>query len=332
MNAFVSINHGFGGAEKQFDQLFKDMSQAGQLDESWGYERHDLQQMTRLQSLRRLWRLRGGRVVLNMSVLGIGVWPLLLLRLMGHRVLLYPHVVVSPALSRPRLWRVRRWLQRVSVGLATRVVAISDGNRETMQAFTPAGKIETIYNYVACENDAPVQLKPGLRDVAIIGRLQDQHKQQLSFIRRHGSFLKEHDITLHLFGSGPDEAQIREEVQRQSLQAHVVFHGWLQEQEIFSHPFRFVLNLSRWEGLPLSILESIYHDRIVLLSNIPGNRELTTADYVFSGDDELREVLLRHVILQAPDLDTLNAQKQRLYARCRRAQALTRLGEVLTSL
>lgn len=329
MKAFVSVNRGFGGAEKQFDQLVADLRAAGVVDDIWRFERHDLGQRSLLPTLISLFRLRRGVVVYNMSVLGIGVLPLLFLWLLGNRIVLYPHVVVSPAKSRPRLWLLRAALQRVSTRVAHRVIAISDGNLFTLERFVPREKISVIYNYVTCENDRPFQLGQLNRDIAIIGRLQDQHKQQLTFLRRHGALLKAEDLIIHLFGSGPDEQDIKACVAQQGLQDQVVMHGWCDEAHIYAQPFSFVLNLSRWEGLPLSILEAIYQDRIVLLSDVDGNRELAYGDFVFKSDDELHQLLLQAVVRLDINVELLAAQKRRLYARCNRDRAMRLLGAVL---
>lgn len=332
MKSFVSVNRGFGGAEKQFDQMVKDLRAAGIVGEDWTYQRHDLSSTSHLATLRALCSQRGGTVVYNMSVLGIGVWPLLLLRLLGNRILLFPHVVVSPARSRPKMWRLRAWLQWFSTRLADRIVAISDGNLFTLERFVPRKKLIVVYNYVGCENDIPFQANPLNREIAIVGRLQDQHKQQLTFLRCHGDLLREKGLVLHLFGSGPDEAAIRKTVEERGLEAHVVLHGWCDEDAIYAHPFSFVLNLSRWEGLPLSILEAIYRDRIVLLSDVDGNRELAYGDFLFKSDEELQELLVRMVVNQDIDYALLLAQKRRLYHRCHRERSLRLLGQALEDL
>ncbi len=332
MKAFVSVNSGFGGAEKQFDRMVHDLRAAGVVGDDWTYQRHDLSSTSRFAMLRALSRQRGGTVVYNMSVLGIGVLPLLLLRLLGNRILLFPHVVVSPAKSRPKLWRLRSWLQRFSTLLADRIVAISDGNLFTLERFVPREKLVVVYNYVDCENDRPFEPMPLNREIAIVGRLQDQHKQQLTFLRRHGDFLREHGLVVHLFGSGPDEAQIRALVADHRLEDHVILHGWCDEDTIYAHRFSFVLNLSRWEGLPLSILEAIYQDRIVLLSDVDGNRELAYGDFLFKSDEELRELLLERVARGNCNLELLKAQKARLYARCNKRRALDNLRHVLATL
>lgn len=332
MNAFVSINRGFGGAEKQFDRLYADMREASALDSTWHYERHDLSQQSMLKTVGALLKLRGRTVVYNMSVLGIGVFPLLLLRLLGNRIFLYPHVVVSPTKSRPRLWLLRLLLQRLCTRLATRVIAISEGNLFTLDRFVPREKMTVIYNYVDCENSRPFVLPELNNEIAIIGRLQDRHKGQLTFVRRHGEFIRDLGLIVHFFGSGPDEAAIRAHVEMEGLQQNFILHGWLSEQEIFSRPFSFVLNLSRWEGMPLSILESIYHDRIVLLSNIDGNRELAYGDFLFKDDSELRAVIERFVMRKHVNQALMQAQKAHVFERCNKRRALALLRETIATL
>jgi len=332
MKTFVSINRGFGGAEKQFDRLYADLRDSphgGTADGSWHYVRIDRASIGWRQMVAALCRLRGGLVVYNMSVLGIGVFPLLLLKALGNRVLLYPHVVVAPAKSRPRLWRLRAWLQRVALRIADKVVMISDGNWFELERFLPAGKAPIVYNYVVCENDRPFQARPLNRRVAVIGRLQDAHKQQLRLLREHGGFVKASGIELHFFGSGPDEAALREQVTVQGLEQHCFFLGWLDEEAIYAHDFSFVLNLSRWEGLPLSVMEALYRDRIVLASDIPGNRELLYGDFLFKNASELRGLLQSLVRDHEIDTELLRAQKHRLFVRCNKAGSLAALQRAL---
>jgi len=329
MNAFVSINVGFGGAEKQFDQLVQDLRAAGIAGDDWTYQRHDLSSTSRLAVLRALWRQRGGTVVYNMSVLGIGVFPMLLLKALGNRIVLYPHVVVAPAKSRPRLWRLRALLQRASLRIADQVIMISDGNWFELERLLPANKATFVYNYVGCENEQPFRLTPLNRKIAVIGRLQDKHKQQLTFLQQHGAFIKEAGLEVHFFGTGPDEGALRKLVRSHDLARHCFFWGWLEEEAIYGHDFSFVLNLSRWEGLPLSVMEALYRDRIVLASDIHGNRELLYGDFLFKNESDLRQLLLSAVRDHQLDVELLRAQKRRLFARCNKERSLKALTHVL---
>lgn len=332
MKAFISINRGSGGAEKQFDRLYEAMSERPSIKGHWSYLRCDRAVMSWWSTLACLLRIRNGVVVYNMSVLGIGVFFLLLLKALGNKIILYPHVVVAPEKSRPRLWRLRAWLQRLSLGVADHVIMISDGNWFELEKYLPPGKSTAVYNYVECENDAVFTLQPLNRNIAVIGRLQNKHKQQIDLVREHGAFIKELGLVLHFFGSGPDESELREQVRILGMQEYAIFHGWQDEESIFANDFSFVLNISRWEGLPLSVMEALYRDRIVLASDINGNRELVYGDFLFKNHDELRNLLRNVVLDQDINISLLQAQKQRLFKRCNQARALATLDSTLLSI
>ena len=329
MAIFVSINKGFGGAEKQFDQLYYDISRFFKSTNNWIYERHDLSSESFFKVLRNVLKIRHQKVIYNMSVLGVEVFFLLLLWALGNRIFLYPHVVVSPAKSRPRLWLIRILLQRVCAHISCKVIAISDGNYFVLERYVAQEKIVRVYNYVSCENSNQFSKNYFNNEIAIIGRMQNKHKRQLDFVRRHGVFVKESGLIIHFFGSGPDELSTRALVKSEGLDDNFIFHGWMSEDEIFSKPFSFVLNLSNWEGLPLSVLESIYRDRVVLASNIDGNRELVYGDFLFANDVDLENILTDMVVNKKINIDLLIAQKNRVFQRCNRNKALSALADLI---
>lgn len=329
MKAFISVNKGFGGAEKLFDQLFRDLRACGMIDSEWVYHRYDLSETSIWQVLRSLSRQRRGTVVYNMSVLGIGVLPLLLLKARLNEIILYPHVVVTPATSRPKFWRLRLYLQWLCTYIADHIVAISDGNRLRLEKLTDPSKLKTVYNYVSCENDAIPIIGSLNTDIAVIGRLQDQHKQQLTFLINNRDFLLKHNFIIHLFGTGPDEKKIRNFITENGLHENIIMHGWCEEETIYSYPFGFVLNLSKWEGLPLSILEAIYRDRIVLLSDIDGNRELTSSEFIFKSNDQLRLLLTRAVLNREYSNSSVHSQKLMIFQKYNKMRSLKNLSCII---
>jgi GT2 family glycosyltransferase len=89
MITFVSINRGYGGAEKLFDRLYSDFY-LNYIDKSQlRYVRHDSIALFSLKAIRSLMCIRRNTVVLNMSVLGIGILYLIILKLFGNVVILY---------------------------------------------------------------------------------------------------------------------------------------------------------------------------------------------------------------------------------------------------
>ncbi len=121
-------------------------------------------------------------------------------------------------------------------------------------------------------------------------------------------------------------------IQLHKLESNFIFHGWLDTNCIYKNNFSFVLNLSRWEGLPLSLLEAIYHDRIVIASNINGNRELLYNDYLFSSQDELINILRTMVIEEKPNIELLKSQKKYVYRNYNKKLSLDKFEKLIQNL
>jgi glycosyltransferase involved in cell wall biosynthesis len=223
-------------------------------------------------------------------------------------------------------------LQRLAIHLSERVILISDGNLAEIERFLPRKKAYVVYNYVTTENNRPFSPSPLNSELAIIGRFQDLHKQQFTFLREQGDFVKRNGLIVHFFGTGSDERAMRQYVDSNHLDHNFRFHGWQEEEQIYSESFSFVLNLSRWEGMPLSLLEAIYHDRIVLASDIRGNRELVDRAFLFRNSAELRYLLTSLVRDRHVNMSIVAAQKQRLFARCNKKLALASFERMLMSM
>ena len=76
-------------------------------------------------------------------------------------------------------------------------------------------------------------------------------------------------------------------------------------------------------------MEALYRDRIVLATDIHGNRELVYGDFLFKQGGELRQLLLSMVRDHQIDTELLRAQKQRLFLRCSRERSLRALSQAL---
>lgn len=324
---FLSIGRIKGGAEKYLENLHKDYSAEYPGAEA-GFRHLHLGGRIYVPLLAALLSLPKGTVVYNMSVLGVYIAPLILLKLMGRRIVLYPHIVTDHRTLASRFPAVRNLFRSLCLKLADAVVLISDGNREVLGIPGIDPKFSFVYNYVNCENG--LEPAPRLdRNLAIIGRFQNRHKRQLQFLERFGADCKALGITVHLFGDGEDGAAIRALIAKLGLQATVALHGWVPEEEMFRKPFGFVLCYSEWEGLPLNVLESIYRDKVVLGKDIPGVREIVHPAFRFSSDEGLRTLLREAVAGGKIDAAALREQKAAVFAKYSRRKALGALRSVL---
>jgi glycosyltransferase involved in cell wall biosynthesis len=84
---------------------------------------------------------------------------------------------------------------------------------------------------------------------------------------------QDRDYELNLYGTGPSEHDLRE-MARNLLPDRVRFHGHVEDiRRVWADNHMLVLP-SRFEGLPLSLVEAMWCGRPAIVSNVGGNAEL----------------------------------------------------------
>ena len=82
-----------------------------------------------------------------------------------------------------------------------------------------------------------------------------------------------------LVGDGELKEELEEFVLKKGCSKQIIFTGWISDPStILSKSHVFVLS-SKWEGMPLAILEAMSYSLPCIVTNIPGNRDLVTHDY-----------------------------------------------------
>lgn len=70
---------------------------------------------------------------------------------------------------------------------------------------------------------------------------------------------------------------------------NITVTGWMDRRDVLKliQPYRFFLLTSKWEGLPISLLEAMYYEKIAFVTNIIGNNDTILDNYNgFLCDDE----------------------------------------------
>jgi glycosyltransferase involved in cell wall biosynthesis len=170
--------------------------------------------------------------------------------------------------------------QAVRVAAAPRVVTVPNGIPELDQ---PATRCETPRDLVLAMGRVVPQRRP-VEVARILGALGD--------------------VAQVMWVGGGEEASPALDALAAS---GVEVTGWLSHQRALQRlrEAKVYLHWTAWDGLPLSILEAMANDVVVIASDIPANRELLGAEQVFSdvasaaaairaviGDEEIRASLL----------------------------------------
>lgn len=168
---------------------------------------------------------------------------------------------------------------------------------------TPARKLHLVPNGVDVQRYAPLtedertrlrkeQLGIGEHEVAIgmVGRLWRQ-KNPECFVRAAIRLLRDgHDTArFFLIGDGELREPLEQQVRDHGLDQAIRFLGWRDDVEKLLGAMDVFVLPSRWEGMPLAILEAMACTRPVVVSDIPGNRDLVLAGgdgFTFADEDD----------------------------------------------
>ena len=140
------------------------------------------------------------------------------------------------------------------------------------------------------EDKQAARKKLGLADgdwvVALVGRVQFWQKRQdlavkgLALARQQMAHLK-----LLVVGDGPDLVALKELVRAEGLQDAVVFAGWTDGLSPVYSAIDALVIPSRYEGVPLVMLQAMYFRRPVIASAVDGMLDILPPHWLFPSGD-----------------------------------------------
>lgn len=167
--------------------------------------------------------------------------------------------------------------------LSTHIVAVSESTRDFLVRHerVAAEKVTTIHNGIDTDAYRP---RPDLRTTARekwglphdafivggIGRLTHQKNFEL-FLNIAAEIKSAHFV---IGGTGEDEAALRAQVARLELGDRVRFLGYVGDMPALWPAFDCLLLTSRYEGLPITILEAMACGVPIVASDLDGMREI----------------------------------------------------------
>jgi glycosyltransferase involved in cell wall biosynthesis len=165
-----------------------------------------------------------------------------------------------------------RFIYRLPDGYIT----ISSYQASLLRRFTHAGQnIRVINNPADFDYAAPhpnaVYAPGGRLEIAVVGRIVFKQKNQDALIPVARALAEKMDFRIHIIGDGPDRARLEDMIAASGLAHRFVLHGWMQKPELvpfLSEHINLILIPSRYEGLPLILLEALYLNKPFLVSNL----------------------------------------------------------------
>ena len=192
----------------------------------------------------------------------------------------------SPYLGTELKYHYGRQLQKLD-----EVVVLYQQDAEMyQQAFS--FKPSAIYN--------PLTLKPGQRSEGkqkkflAVGRFSPKHKGFDLLIQAFALFAQKNlEWTLDIVGDGPEKDQLARMITENGLEKRIQMHPFTNEiQAHYSSASIYVLS-SRWEGMPLVLVEAMSHGLPIIASDIPTCQEVLGDFGLFFKNGNIQELALR---------------------------------------
>lgn len=173
-------------------------------------------------------------------------------------------------------------LIRKALGGAEVIYCVSHANWELlgMQCGLLLHNAKIVVNPWKVDSTAPVAwpADTGMVEIACVGRLDPRAKgQDVLFCLLAQAKWRERPIRLNVYGEGPCEGSLRALVTLLGL-ANVRFHGHISDVKSIWEVNHALVLPSRFEGLPLVIIEAMICGRMVVTTNVAGN-----AEYIVDG-------------------------------------------------
>jgi glycosyltransferase involved in cell wall biosynthesis len=169
-------------------------------------------------------------------------------------------------------WRVR--VEAVLARRASAFVCVSGGVRDFLARHgVPAGRLTVIHNGVDTDRFRPCAGAGGACRLLCVGRLHMQ--KGIDTLLDAAAIVRERfpRLSITLAGTGPDEAHLRDHARRVGLGDAVEFAGFVGDLHPYaSRSSAFVL-LSRWEGFPNALLQSMAMGLPVVATRVQGAAE-----------------------------------------------------------
>jgi len=195
-----------------------------------------------------------------------------------------PRIITSLQTRNVDYTSLQRWLVRATMRSADAVVINNSYNREfaTVAEGARPDRIVFIPNGVSVEDytqpidqaslRAGMGLSPGSKVMGSVGRLTWQ--KGFDVLLHAFSLLADKDLNLLIFGIGEEEARLRALAAKLKVEARVYFAGYRRDVPQVLGALDLYVHSSRFEGMPIALLEAMAAACPIVASSVDGNRDL----------------------------------------------------------
>ncbi len=242
---------------------------------------------------------------------GMPAWPLSMVKGIPHIILFEGGDIPGWLPGELELYhKLTLWLNRLIVYQAKACIANSEGLRRlALKSFKR--DIDVIYHGVDTKRFSPPEgkwdRKPGKVKLLFVGRITTQKGLDLVLEALNDSRLRDLNWELSIAGTGPKREEYEKLSKDSGLNEKINFLGWCTENEVSKRMKEAHVYLlpSRYEGMPLALLEAISSGLALIGTRIAGIENIIEHEkngYLIDSEDVEGLTDSLHTLLQNPSL------------------------------
>jgi glycosyltransferase involved in cell wall biosynthesis len=146
------------------------------------------------------------------------------------------------------------------------------------------------------------KIKVDLKDKFLIGSIGRLHYQKNYefLIEVLPEILKiKPEIIVILIGDGPERKKLENLIKKKKLEEKIFLIGELKNASKYIKAFDLFVLPSRYEGLSITLIETLFAQVPILASDVGGNKEIAGEDFVFELDNKNDYLLKFKTILES---------------------------------
>ena len=197
--------------------------------------------------------------------------------------------------GKPYAVQMRDWVNRYLYRLPNKIITISERARRMLKDRGATGNVVVVPNGIETkpieESDRDrFRGRYGIdRDeyvVAVVGRFDFQQKGQDFAVEAIARFGRQLSKFRFLFiGAGPDEDKLKAAIEYRKLSETVQVVPWTEDIAGMYAAMDMLLMPSKFEGVPLVMLEAMSYGLPIVASNVDGMADLLPQDWLFAWGD-----------------------------------------------
>ncbi|SPD73165.1 hypothetical protein PITCH_A1710014 [uncultured Desulfobacterium sp.] len=173
--------------------------------------------------------------------------------------------------------------ERIGFKKSTLVLGCGEKVAQNISRFVKKSKIGILNNAIHCHPQKTIKKRTNIEQMGIpvnsvillsLGRLTKQKGYDILIRAMQQVVVEVPEAVLLIGGDGDDKQQLQNLIKKLSLDKHIQLLGIVENTHELIESCDLYINCSRWEGLPITLLEAMSHAKPIIATKTGGNPDV----------------------------------------------------------